>query len=318
MLTLNDLTINICTVDRPAALRAGIQSLLDHTPPGPTLQLILNEASPETWPAIEELVSQWPGPVNRVDIVPRVNVTLSHQRALDEASTKLVNFMGDDDIVFADRFVEAIEMFNSVPDLKQLGTWCHRVGGAFDAPKKLGKMDIGPTSLEEWQEYRKSSTPVQYCFPALIFDTEACRQAGGFQERFGSAMDVALSGYVGRSWPSLTQTTRTFGFRIHDGSDSAKNFRHQFDRYKYFESCLQALDAGQPEPSLEEWEAEMAARPAWERFQYDRMVNSRALFRRAGAAAVDGRKVDAARHAIGSFLSWPPQFFSKLREQRGR
>ncbi len=317
-LRLSDLTINICTVDRPEALRAALQSLLDTTPPGPALQLLLNEASEPTWPAVKDLVDQWPGPVHVIRIDERLPVNESHQRALDEVKTPLVNFMGDDDFVFADRFTEAIEMFNSVDDLKMLGTWCHRIGGDFERPVKRGRMDIGPITLEEWEKYRTGSTPVQYCFPAVIFDAEAARQAGGFQERFGSAMDAALTGYIGRKWPSLTQTTRRFGFRIHDGSDSAVNFRHQFERYEFLEDCLRALDQGSPEPTFEEWKAAMDGRPWVRRKMHDRRVRSRQLFRRAGAALVDGRRLDFVRFGFMSLVSWPPQFFSKWIEQRGR
>ncbi|MFW2383118.1 MAG: glycosyltransferase [Acidimicrobiales bacterium] len=317
-LTLMDLTVNICTVDRPEALRAAIKSLLETTPPGPTLQLLLNEASPETWPAVEDLLQQWKGPVNVIRIDERVPVTQSHQTALDAVKTPLVNFMGDDDVVFGDRFTEAIKMFNDVKDLKMLGSWVHRVGGDFDEPVRMGKMDVGPVTLEEWESYRSNSTPVQYCFPAIIFDTEAARAAGGFQERFGSAMDAALSGYIGRQWPSLTQTSRLFGFRIHDGSDSAKNFGHQFERYEYFEECLRCLDRGEPEPTFEVWKHAMDQRPVWRRLAHDRMVQSRHMFRRSGAALVDNRKGDFVKYAALSFLAWPPQFFSKVIEQRGR
>ncbi len=317
-LTLADLTVNICTVDRPEALRAALKSLVETTPPGPSLQLLLNEASPGTWPAVEDLVEQWQGPVNVIRIDDRLPVTESHQTALDAITTPLVNFMGDDDLVFGDRFTEAIELFNSVKDLKMLGTWTHRIGGDFENPVRHGKMDVGPVTLEEWESYRSNSTPVQYCFPAIIFDTEAARAAGGFQERFGSAMDAALSGYIGREWPSLTQTSRLFGFRIHDGSDSAKNFGHQYERYEYFEACLKALDEGKAEPTFEEWKAEMDSRSTWQRISHDRMVQSRHMFRRSGAALVDGRKGDFVKFALKSFVAWPPQFVSKVMEQRGR
>ncbi len=60
---------------------------------------------------------------------------------------------------------------------------------------------------------------------------------------------------VGRSRPALTQTSRLFGFRIHDGSDSAQNFGAQFRSWGYVQACVTALDNGEPEPTLEEWQA---------------------------------------------------------------
>ncbi len=114
-------------------------------------------------------------------------------------------------------------------------------------------------------------------------------------------MDAALSGYIGRLWPCLTQTGRQFGFRIHDGSDSAQNFGQQFERYEYFEECLRCLDRGEPEPTFEDWKAAMERRPFLRRFAHDRMVRSRHMFRRSGAALVDGRKPDFVKYA-GPFV----------------
>lgn len=318
-LTLKDLTINICTVNRPQHMRAAIASLLEHTPPGPTLQLILNEASPETWPAISDLVDAWPGPTNVVDIpAPRVPVDESHQRALDECQTPLINFMGDDDIVLGNRFDEAIEIFNANPELGVLGTWVQRIGGPPDGPRFLGRMDLGPTSLQEWKQMQSQSIPVQFCFPATIYSTQAAKDAGGFQARFGSAMDVGLSALIGRAKPSLSQTSRLFGFRIHDGSDSAQNFAAQFHGWNYVRDCIIALDKGEVEPTFEEWQAAQAAQPAWKRFMFDQNIRSRHSFRRAGAALLDRRMLDFAKFGGKSLFYSPRLFVSKTLEQMGK
>lgn len=299
-------------------MRAAIESLLEHTPAGPTLQLVLNEASPETWPAISDLVDAWPGPTKVIEIDPRVPVDESHQRALDECDTALINFMGDDDIVLGNRFDEAISIFNDNRGLGVLGTWVQRIGGPPEKPRFLGRMDIGPTTLDEWRSMQAESVPVQYCFPATIYSKQAAIEAGGFQARFGSAMDVGLSALIGRTTPSLTQTTRLFGFRIHDGSDSAQNFAAQFHGWNYVADCIVALDAGEPEPTFEQWQATQADQPAWKRFIFDQNIRSRHAFRRAGAALLDRRMVDFAKFALKSLFYSPRLFVFKTLEQMGR
>jgi hypothetical protein len=316
--SLADLTLNICTVNRPQHIRVAIESLIEHTPPGPTLQLVLNEASPETWPAIADLVQRWPGPTKVVEINPRVPVDASHQRALEECVTPLINFMGDDDIILGNRFDEAIEIFNRHPNLGVLGTWVQRIGGPPDDPRFLGRMDIGPTSIEAWREMQAGSIPVQYCFPATIYSTQAAKDAGGFEARFGSALDAGISAMVGRTRPALTQTSRLFGFRIHDGSDSSQNFAAQFQSWAYVQACLVALDRGEPEPTLEEWQAAQEDEPAWKKFLFNQNVKSRHSFRRAGAALLDRRFLDFAKFGVKSLAYSPRLFVTKTVEQMGK
>ncbi len=299
-------------------MRVAIESLLEHTPQGPTLQLVLNEASPETWPAISDLVEAWHGPTKVVEIEPRVPVDESHQRALEECQTPLINFMGDDDIILGNRFDEAISIFNENPGLGALGTWVQRIGGPPDAPRFLGRMDLGPTTVEEWRSMQAGSVPVQYCFPATIFSKQAAINAGGFEARFGSAMDVGLSALIGREVLCLTQTSRLFGFRIHDGSDSAQNFAAQFHGWNYLRDCIIALDAGEVEPTFEQWQAAQAAQPQWKRFLFDQNIRSRHSFRRAGAALLDRRMLDFVKFGGKSFFYSPRLFFQKTLEQMGR
>lgn len=316
--SLSDLTINICTVNRPEHIRAAVKSLLDHTPPGPTLQLVLNEASCETWPAISDLVGSWPGPKKVIRIDQRLPVDQSHQKALDECETALISFMGDDDVVLGNRFDEAIEMFNAHPDLGILGSWVQRIGGHPDSPRVLGHMDIGPATMDEWEQMRTESTPVQFCFPVSIYNTEAARDAGGFQPRFGSAIDAGLSALIARQRPALAQTSRLFGFRIHDGSDSAQNFVSQFHHWHYVTACVEALDNGLPEPTFEQWQELRLSEPAWKKFVFDQNIKSRHYFRRAGAALLDRRLLDFARFGLQSFLCSPRIFAMKTIEQFGR
>jgi hypothetical protein len=315
--SLADLTINICTVDRPAYLRAAIQSLIEHTPKGPTLQLVLNEASSETWPAISDLVDAWPGPTKVIEVESRLPVDQSHQRALDSCGTELINFMGDDDIVLGNRFDEAIDTFNSHPTMGVLGSWVQRIGGSPEGPRFLGRMDIGPVSVDDWQQMRAESQPVQFCFPVSIYSTNAAREAGGFQPRFGPAIDAGLSALVARQHPALAQTSRLFGFRIHDGSDSAQNFKVQFHHWHYVTACVVALDNGEAEPTYEQWETNRLDQPAWKNFAFDQNIKSRHAFRRAGAALLDRRLIDFAKYGSQSLAYSPRMFTKKAVEQLG-
>lgn len=252
-----------------------------------------------------------------VQIDERVPVDQSHQRALDECTTPLINFMGDDDIVLGNRFDEAIAMFNAEPTMGVLGSWVQRIGGSPEGPRLLGRMDIGPVSVDDWKQMRSSSKPVQFCFPVSIYNASAARDAGGFQPRFGSAIDAGLSALVARRSPALAQTSRLFGFRIHDGSDSAQNFKSQFHHWHYVAACVSALDGGEPEPTYEAWEQARLDQPMWKNFAFDQNIKSRHAFRRAGAALLDHRLVDFARYGSQSLAYSPRMFTKKAIEQFG-
>lgn len=314
--SLRDLTVNICTVGRNEMLRRSLESLLELEPAGPTLQLVIN-ASPGTRAAIQDLLDRWPTPPRIVELSERVPIAEVHQIALDSCTTQLINFMGDDDRCLSPRFARAVEMFNSTPDLQIVGSWVHRMGGDLDDPKFSGKMDLGPRSVAEWEEFRRDGRIVQFCFPASIYRAAGLRDVGGCERRWSTAFDVAMTARLATLGPAVALTDRPFGFRIHNGSVSSESFEEAHRRIGYVYRCQELFEEGETEPTYEDYLASLSHRPALERWIDRKTMLSRRQFRRAGSFWLDGKRFAAAGAASLSLLHWPPAFWKKLQDQRG-
>ena len=316
--TTADLTVALCTIGRPGYLQAAIESLLDTTPDGVSALVVLNACSPDTRPSIEPLLRRWPGPVEIVELEERIPLHESHNTALRRCRTELVTFMGDDDLAIEPRLERMIAMFDLEPTPLVVSSFAKRTGGTATEPVFAGNKDLGPTSIAEWARWRDDRELFELCFPASIFRTEEARAIGGFEEKFGPTMDVAIFTRLSRKGPVIVDPNRSFGYRIHDGSVSTADGEKLAELLRYVGACMTATDAGAPEPTFAEFRADEAAQPALARFNRRRQVAAQIRFRRAGAAVLRGDRAEGARHLAISAVSSPRVFARKAIDQIGR
>ena len=177
----SDLTVSVATIDRPDFFAASLESLIATAPSDVSLQVVLNEATEESKRIAEDALSGWTGPTRIITIDSRLSITDSHQRALDECSTRLVNFMGDDDLCLAPRFEKVVDAFNSIEQLQIVGSWVMRAGGDARHPRLIGRSDIGPPTVDEWRRHRELGVSVQVNFPSAVFLSKGLRAIGGFE-----------------------------------------------------------------------------------------------------------------------------------------
>jgi glycosyltransferase involved in cell wall biosynthesis len=316
--TTADLTIALPTIGRPGYLQAAIESLLATTPDDVSFLLVLNGCPPETRPSIEPLVERWPGPVEVVELADRVPLDESHNTALRLCTTPLVSFMGDDDVVIEPRLERMVSLFDLEPTPLVVSSFAKRTGGTADEPVFAGNKDLGATTIAEWERRRDRGELFELCFPSAIFRTDAVRAIGGFEGKFGSTIDVAVFSRLSRQGPVITDPKRSFGYRIHDGSVSTADGAKLAELLRYVGVCIGAMDAGEPEPTFDQFQAAEAAQPVARRFARRRRVAAQVRFRRAGAAMLRGDRVDGARHLAVSALSSPTVFARKVIDQLGR
>ncbi len=314
---LADLTVSFSTIGRNDYLRSAMRSVLDTEPAGTRLQLVANEA-PGTVEAVADLLEEWPGPVEVHEVASRLPITGAHQRALDICTTPLINFMGDDDLCLKPRFERSIAHFNDIPDTQVISAWARRTGGSPTDPRFAGFMDLGPASAAEWRGCHEQRRLVQFCFPASIYRVQGLHEIGGCEDRWGAAFDVGITSRIARLGPSFALTDHPFGFRIHANSISSSSFEGQHRRTQYAYVCLERFVVGEPEPTFEEFEAEHAHRPLFERITDRAAMESRRHFRLAGASYLEGRRGTALRHGALSFAWWPPAFVEKGNGQKRR
>ena len=314
--TIEDLTVNINTVDRAELVEACLGSLIKTTPAGAKLQILFN-GSPKDM--VERTITQaeaWDGPTNFIQMDEIVPVHESHNLALEAVSTRLVNFMGDDDFVLGERFPLIIDCFNqTTPTPAVVTTFAKRIAGDPFEPTIGSNKDLGPTTVESWQEWHDSGKPFELLWPGSVLRTDALRAIGGWEEAFAASFDNRIFSQMSFQGPVLAVPDRQFGFRIHQGSLSTTNWRKQNQVVRFVAACQRANVAGQPEPTLAEFEAQEAADSAVVRWKRDLRDRSRIHFRKGGALALSGQRASGFGHLAASVALWPPAFAEKVRDQ---
>lgn len=316
--TIEDVTINVCTVNRPDFLEACLQSLLDTTPEGARLQIVFNGTPNWIRDRTIDQARRWKGPVEFVHIEETVPLDESHNIALAGIDTRLVNFMGDDDVVLAPRLETLLAAFNSVlPEPVVVTSFARRIAGDAFRPSIGSNKDLGPTSVAEWRAWHDSGAVFEMLWPGAILRTADLRAIGGFEAAFNQSADNRIFSQLSFRGPVLSVPDRSFGYRIHQGSLSSANWKVQNHHVRYVEACHAANLAGEREPSVEEFLSSESALPVQARIGRGLRDRSRIMFRKGGEMVLSGQRIGGAAHLAASAMLWPPSFAEKLMDQIG-
>jgi hypothetical protein len=314
---VEDLTVNINTVNRPGYLEACIDSLVETTPEGVALQIVFNGTPAEIREPALERASAWNGPTNFVVLDEILPIATSHKRALESIETRLVNFMGDDDVVLGNRLPHIVDFFNSNdPTPVAVTTYARRIAGDAFEPNIGSLKSLGPTTISEWRTWHRSGEPFEMLWPGSVLDTAAVRSIGGFSETFANIFDVQIFSQLSFVGPVLSTTDDQFGFRIHSGSNSTTNWGPQRELLRYFAACHQAQLDGVEPPTEEEFRRHEAAQPQWQQMRRTRNEHAQLMFRLGGEHWLSGRRAEGLKYFARSVASSPAAFVSKVGDQR--
>ncbi len=316
---IEDLTVNINTVDRPEYLEACLASLIKTTPEGAPLQILFNATPGWIRDRTIDQAKAWRGPTNFIHIDDIVPVDESHNRALEAIETPLVNFMGDDDVVLGNRLPLILEAFNTVdPEPAVVTTFAKRIAGdAFDPAIGTNK-DLGPTSVSEWQAWHDSGRAFELLWPGAVLNTSHLRKIGGFEKPFSQSFDNRIFSQMSFQGPVISLPDRQFGFRIHQGSMSSANWKKQNEIVRFVAACQQARVDGVDEPTYDEFVAAEAAKPAAARARVQLRDRSRIHFRKGGQRFLAGERLAGAANIAAAMVLWPPAFVEKVQDQFGQ
>lgn len=313
---ITDLTVNICTVDRHDYLMACIESLLQTTPPGAPLTIVFNGTPEPTRRAAMKMAEAWQGPTRFEHIEQTVPLDESHNIALGLVETRLVNFMGDDDVVLGPRLHKILRAFNELePEPAAVTTYARRVAGDAFNPKSSTIRSLGPTSIAEWEEWRDEGKIFEMVWPGAVFRTDELRAVGGFEARFNQSADNRIFTQLAQRAPVVALTDDQFGYRIHQGALSTGNWKVQNRHVRYVAACHEAHRAGLEEPTYEAFLAAESSAPWRRRVSVGLRDRSRMHFRRGGALMLQGQWVRASANLVASVAIWPPAFVGKVRDQ---
>ena len=316
---LEDLTVNINTVDRPEYLDACLASLIKTTPEGVPLQILFNATPGWIRDRTIDQAKAWNGPTNFIHIDEIVPVDESHNRALAEIDTPLVNFMGDDDVVFANRLPAILEAFNTLePEPAVVTTFAKRIAGDAFKPVIGSNKDLGPTTVAEWSTWHESGKAFELLWPGAVLRTDILRKIGGFEKPFSQSFDNRIFSQMSFHGPVVALANRDFGFRIHQGSMSSANWQKQNEIVRFVAACQRANIEGSDEPTYDEFLAQEATDPRYVRAHRQLRDRSRIHFRKGGQMLLAGERVSGAANIAASMLFWPPAFAEKVRDQVGQ
>lgn len=318
--TPSDLTIAICTIGRDGYLQVALQSLIDTTPPGVSLHVVLNGPDDRRLAGVvADLMSRWDGPFTLTELDERLSIAGSHNTALDLATTPFITFMGDDDIVLEPRVHRILDLFwNTTPTPAVVGSFSRRVSGAHNSPRFSTNKDYGPTTIAAWEAQRDSGELIEIVFPSAVYRTELLRSVNGFEERFGSAMDLATFTILGLHHPVLADPRRSFAHRIHDGSVTSSSAGEHATRLRYTEECIAAIRENREQPSWDGFLEETEASSAIRRLSDQRKVLSATLFRQGGAAVASGSGASGVAKVAASAVLSPRTFLRRSKSQVAR
>ena len=315
---IEDLTVNINTVDRPEFLDACLASLIETTPAGASLQIVFNGTPTETRERTIEQAADWQGPTRFEHLDEMLSVDASHNHALAGITTPLVNFMGDDDVVLAPRFPAILEAFNTTdPEPAVVTTYAKRIGGDSHEPTIGSNKDLGPTTVAEWRAFHATGQAYELLWPGSVHRTDLLRKIGGFEAPYAQSFDNRIFSQMSFLGPVISLRQRNFGFRIHQGSMSSANWKAQNEIVRFVAASHAARLQGRVEPTLEEFREAEAHDPSFVQIRRQLRDRSRIHFRKGGQLALGGERLQGAVNMAASALLWPPAFVEKVRDQLG-
>lgn len=314
-----DVTIALNTVDRPDYLYAAVESLLKTTPEGVSLQVLFNSTDQATVDKTIAQVADWQGPTKFIRHEEILPIDESHNAALAAVETSLVNFMGDDDIVLAERLTRIIDTFNSTDPLPAVVTsFARRIAGDARKPTIGSNKDLGPTTVAEWRIWHESGKAFELLWPGSVLRVDALRAIGGWEPEFAPSFDNRIFSQMSFHGPVLAVPDRNFGFRIHQGSLSTSKWGNQREIVRFVAKCHQANIDRVPEPTFAEFQAAERNDSTPTKVARTLRDQSGLHFRVGGAKALSGDRLAGAGHLVRAAAMWPPAFVDKVRDQYGR
>lgn len=315
---IEDLTVNINTVNRPEYLEACLKSLIETTPEGASLQIVFNGTPPDIRDRTIAQAQSWRGPTRFEYLEEMLSVDESHNQALAGIETPLVNFMGDDDIVLGSRFPAILDAFNTMePEPAVVTTFARRIAGDAFTPAIGSNKDLGPTTVEQWREFHSTGQAYELLWPGSVLRTDLLRSFGGFEAPYAQSFDNRIFSQMSFLGPVVALPERNFGFRIHQGSMSSTNWQAQNEIVRFVAASHSANLEGRPEPTFEEFRHAESTDPSYVQLRRQLRDRSRIHFRKGGQLALGGDKARGVANIAASALLWPPAFIEKLADQVG-
>jgi glycosyltransferase involved in cell wall biosynthesis len=295
-----------------AFLREAIESVLAQT--HREFELVaVDDGSTDGSPAIlAEFAAAYP----RVRVITQRNGggARARNRALQEARAEWVINLDCDDVFLPNRIERQLAFLAARPEVKVFACrafYIDRNGRIF------GKTKCEPfTTRREFERYYAAGLPLGINHSAVAMHRPTILAVGGYRPEFAGAEDLDLWNRVAeRGHLVLQQDEVLFHYRIHDTSVMASRTRQSWEAGDWAIACMRARRAGRPEPTREEFQRQLRARPWWRRLQRERQMIARVHYRLAGLDIAHGRWLRGAARLALAGCAWPRYVAKRLASQ---
>jgi glycosyltransferase involved in cell wall biosynthesis len=249
------------------------------------------------------ILDRYAGQDARVRVVSngRGGISGALNRGVSEARFDWIARMDGDDIAHPRRLERQWAAAQSDPRVVVWGAFAHHVNGA---GRRLGLSRTGPTSVAEFQEWRRNGGEVTVIHPTAMIHRPTLLKAGGYDARFNGCEDFELWDRLSEYGPIVAIPEPLLEYRVHATSVSMSKFftmrrlaTFVIDRHK---ARLRGETLTLEEFERREKSAGLPVRIWWRVFH-----TSGFYYRKAGLAYGDGRYAGAAGNLVVAWVLNP-------------
>jgi glycosyltransferase involved in cell wall biosynthesis len=295
-----------------AFLREAIESVLAQT--HRALELVaIDDGSSDDSPAIlAELAAADP----RVQVIRQANGggARARNRALQEARAEWIINLDHDDVMLPNRIERQLAFIGAHPDVKVFSCRAFYINAE---GKVFGKTKCEQiTTREALERHLASGEPIGINHPAAALHRPTILAVGGYRPDFEGAEDIDLWNRVAEQGHLVLQQDEVLmNYRIHGSSVMASRTRQSWEKGDWTIACMRARRGGRPEPTRDEYLAELRAQPWWRRLQRERLMQARVYYRLAGFDIANRRWLRGARHLLIAGAARPSYVLGRLAAQ---
>jgi glycosyltransferase involved in cell wall biosynthesis len=296
------LTVIIACCNAAPYIRHAVESCLNQRP-APEKIVVVDDASVDGSEVILDEYAR-AGAIELIRNSECQGRARSVNRQFDRVTTKYVALLDADDVAMPGRFGAQFEFMETHP----------RVGCSSSFVRYINSVGVRIASgvldllAEKELERCLSSGEVFGLFaPAVILRADVLKNPSlRFRPEFWPADDVDLWNRIAEAgWQVLAQPQFLTAYRIHPTSAVTDNARNTRLQYEWVRGCLRARRKGRPEPTREEFQAELARAPWLARLNRWRKNEAKVAYRAAGFAFGEGLEWQTACALARAFCLQP-------------
>lgn len=183
--------------------------------------------------------------------------------------------------------------------------------------RKIAKGKLDLLDDERLAEYLAGNEPFGLFCPAVILRASVVKNPQfHFRGQFWPADDIDLWNRIAETgFKVRAQPERLVGYRIHGNSAVTSGFTRTRMQFEWLRSCLRARRAGLPEPTQEEFLVSWNSVPIWKKINRSRKIFAKGLYRSAGFAVSEQRRLHFIAFLFISFVLSPVYVVHRIWQQ---